>query len=681
VWGVMGNALAIFAFILLWFMIIISFKCTGPSRVGLFSGRLKPRQAKPVTAAANTDESLQLRPEDSKTNIEEPKDYPSNNEEHFRDKGVSEENVAPDDSASNNEEPKVSARNDEESLQDKCCVSEENASPNNPATNNEEPEGSASNNEEPFQDKGVSEENLAPDDSARNNEQPEEPASNNEESVKGKGVSEKNAALKRQKRRLRRARIAVLICSLGITISVVIMLTQGIQSLKTASNDALDGIVKAQSLTNEGISLLDDFITRQNAALNASRALVEEFNSYCPSVREEICINVTTDPICNFTDIPFADELEAFITTYRDVVYRRLNNSRADLIDFGNLLDKLHSKADNYYWAFIAASVFAGLLLGLNLFVAYGVIIAWRKKSRTNFLRKVLALLRHWLLVPTFVFFVVMSWIFSMVFVIGSITSADFCVDSPDDRVATLLVKEGNFKGSWVLELLLYYITGCSVDIVPMDLVDHIIQISGVFKALVALVGQLASAAVDVFQEQCGTDPALYQAAATALEGRICNLGQTVVDVQNYFSCENWRPLYTIVTYNAVCYNSNEGFYYVTITQLCIVIFAMIMLTLRVAFYEVEVENGQGELASDKAETEEEKGQGKVTPDEVETQEEKGQGELAADSANPEHLRSTPLAGPGEATYDAPDHVEGFGGRRRSRPLFSLNRSRYPLVV
>jgi hypothetical protein len=43
-------------------------------------------------------------------------------------------------------------------------------------------------------------------------------------------------------------------------------------------------------------------------------------------------------------------------------------------------------------------------------------------------------------------------------------------------------------------------------------------------------------------------------------------------------------PLYRVVAYDAVCFNGNEGFYYVALTQFCNVVFAMIMVTLRVAF-------------------------------------------------------------------------------------------------
>ena len=51
-------------------------------------------------------------------------------------------------------------------------------------------------------------------------------------------------------------------------------------------------------------------------------------------------------------------------------------------------------------------------------------------------------------------------------------------------------------------------------------------------------------------------------------------------------------PLYRLVAYDAVCTNGTDGLYFVAITQFCVVVFAMIMVTLRFAF-KPEVNNVQ----------------------------------------------------------------------------------------
>jgi hypothetical protein len=60
-------------------------------------------------------------------------------------------------------------------------------------------------------------------------------------------------------------------------------------------------------------------------------------------------------------------------------------------------------------------------------------------------------------------------------------------------------------------------------------------------------------------------------------------------------------PLYRFVAYDTVCFNGTEGLYFVSITQFCIVTFAMIMITLRFALTPTVVDETaeeQSELAT-----------------------------------------------------------------------------------
>lgn len=58
-----------------------------------------------------------------------------------------------------------------------------------------------------------------------------------------------------------------------------------------------------------------------------------------------------------------------------------------------------------------------------------------------------------------------------------------------------------------------------------------------------------------------------------------------------FFTILRTGPLYRIVAYDAVCFNGTEGLYFVSITQFCIVAFAMIMVTLRFAFKPTVVDD------------------------------------------------------------------------------------------
>ena len=54
--------------------------------------------------------------------------------------------------------------------------------------------------------------------------------------------------------------------------------------------------------------------------------------------------------------------------------------------------------------AYIVASVFAGLLLVMNIIISFGVIAAWRNKKDGHVLRSCHRCLHRWSFVPIFIF-------------------------------------------------------------------------------------------------------------------------------------------------------------------------------------------------------------------------------------------------------------------------------------
>jgi hypothetical protein len=67
---------------------------------------------------------------------------------------------------------------------------------------------------------------------------------------------------------------------------------------------------------------------------------------------------------------------------------------------------------------------------------------------------------QSFLIVPLFILMVVCSWVFSMVFVIGSMTLADTCVDSPDGIILQVVENVRNDISAIIADFLLYYISG-----------------------------------------------------------------------------------------------------------------------------------------------------------------------------------------------------------------------------
>jgi hypothetical protein len=176
-----------------------------------------------------------------------------------------------------------------------------------------------------------------------------------------------------------------------------------------------------------------------------------------------------------------------------------------------------------------------------------------------------------------------------MVFIIGSVSCSNLCVDSPDPKLINFLDENSDsFGNSIVFKFARFYIGGCR-DAVPMEMQDTVDAIVRVFGSIVEVAVDLRDNAIDI-EVICGSDSGLITSFAEAVQLQVCTLAITLFDIQAFFSCDNWHPLYAVVVHDAICYEGTDGFHYIAITQFVIVFLAMVMVTLRVAFKELQDE-------------------------------------------------------------------------------------------
>jgi hypothetical protein len=115
----------------------------------------------------------------------------------------------------------------------------------------------------------------------------------------------------------------------------------------------------------------------------------------------------------------------------------------------------------------------------------------------------------------------------------------------------------------------------------------------------------------DTFEEICGNSPDLILESADEVTTVLCQVADILRDVRVFFNCENFYPLYEGITYETVCYSGTEGFAWVATTQFVIVFMTMVILTLRITFYQGEVP----EEKQDSGQVVEEKGDSTYAPD------------------------------------------------------------------
>jgi len=244
-----------------------------------------------------------------------------------------------------------------------------------------------------------------------------------------------------------------------LTLSNVLMSRVG--SLVKALDSGLETVDLVQGLLIDGIALLDSFLSTSATSKATIETLVNNANSICPEVADEVCTNlwdltpgVATE--CSTDGIFDGEALQQFLlffakneTTTTSEFIEDIIDAREDLQDLVGTTETLQKAGDNFNWALYLSMAFSLVLAVLCMSFIAGAIFDFSPLVKC---------VQRYLFVPIFCLLVTLSWIFSMVFVIGSVGLADLCVDGPDDNILILLE---NFKLSpLVFRFSNFYVSG-----------------------------------------------------------------------------------------------------------------------------------------------------------------------------------------------------------------------------
>jgi hypothetical protein len=236
------------------------------------------------------------------------------------------------------------------------------------------------------------------------------------------------------------------------------MVVKGASSLVDSLDGSRNALARVGNLTQQGIDLIDRFDGTRKEAQTSAERLLENTNTICPRVRAKLCTDIFNAKDCNLQDIPYPKEIQTAITYFdgtKGLGFEEVLKFRADLVIMQEAVNDIDQKATSFNWAFGVASAFAVTLAVLCFFMMIGVILAWLER-----LPRIFDCFRMFVIVPSFIMLVLVSWVFSMVFVIGSMALADTCINSPDRFVLTVVEKYRAQLTSIVTDFLIYYITG-----------------------------------------------------------------------------------------------------------------------------------------------------------------------------------------------------------------------------
>ena len=545
--GLLAGSILICAFFALWLIVLVVLKCLGPKRVGLFSGQVQ-----------KTNNSKSMVAENGNNKETEPA---QNDEAALPSESESDDDFASARNSmhSESEEANTNAQSD--------LLLEESAyfSGNESETDGIEHPLEIRKDENTLSSSAAGVEKVK----ETSPEYPSVEAARNHATTAS---------------RLRNVRIALAVSGLLMLIFAILFMGVGVDNLLRAVNDTRDGLGKAIVLTEDAIELIDEFAAAQSSAVESTKAFSADISGFCPAV----CMDVTSTD-CDLARVPFGGLIRTILSFSSDTIARLLDlpGIRSDLLELADEFSSIEQATRNFEWAFYIALAFAGIVAILDLLMMWGLYLTWRDQVSASRRGGAVMCCRNWVLVPIFGFMVFLTFLFTEVFIIGSTASNDFCAGSPDPKITGFMVENQDKFVSVIFSFAYYYVSGCPEEAFPVEIQEAYDQVAEALRVINQFAGEVASNP-EQLQEVCGTtDPTTISATAFALEAQTCVIGSTLASVQDFMTCNNWHPIYSTLTYSAVCYDASEGLYWIAISSFVMVLCAMIMLTLRVGFYEL----------------------------------------------------------------------------------------------
>ena len=267
--------------------------------------------------------------------------------------------------------------------------------------------------------------------------------------------------------------------------------------------------------------------------------------------------------------------LEA-IETLRDGVANQRDGIRSMDDSAGNIRP---------YW--YIAVIFASLLMVLVVLMMVATVLAWVEKQ-PRFLR----CLNDGCILPTFIFFGMMVWIFTCVFLCLGILSGDLCINTPDEQINGMLEIILEPLSPIAYNFAHFYLNGCNPEDRPvlMDLI--IVALIETREAATELFNMLSNLGPGALGRACGSDFNGIRAASYLLSVKLDSSVSVILSLARIILCKSFHPLYASLMYNIFC-TDVIGFLGPMMLSLGLIsVFSMVMVTLRVAWHELKDDIG-----------------------------------------------------------------------------------------
>ena len=283
----------------------------------------------------------------------------------------------------------------------------------------------------------------------------------------------------------------------------------------------------------------------------------------------------------NFTEIvgQINKKLESRPEFLTDLVYSLRSIAKQQYDGIRSLDETLNGVLPYWY----VAVAFASFLMIVVAFMMIGTVLAWINKQPRIF--------RHAndaIILPIFIVAGLLTWIFTCVFLCLGILSGDLCINTPDTQVNGILENVLQDTPTIVYNFVNYYLNGCQPDDRPI-LVDLLaLAIAETRRTTTDFFNLVSGLGAGPLGKACGSDLSLLRTVAYVLSERLNVSLDVVQSIGKAVLCSSFHPLYSDVMYDIMCTDVINMVGPMFASLFFISIFSMIMVTLRVAWHELE---------------------------------------------------------------------------------------------
>ena len=369
-------------------------------------------------------------------------------------------------------------------------------------------------------------------------------------------------ACHRQKLRMRRARLVLVLSCISIVVSGLLFCYYGEKYLNQSFISVKEGLRKIQKLCQGGVYVVDRFTARLSVAVDRNEKFFTEINGVYPGLREQLCQVVddnrpgesVTIGDCTLQDLPYVNQSLALIldALYRSKEYlsEEVNGFRDDLLELYDEIETFLNGNSNLEWTFWISFSFTIALVVCCCWMVIGMYFHPSfKKGGNEFI------LRRRLLFPLFCFLALVAYAFSVAFIIAAVGASDWCINSPDVKVTHILESNEEKLDSIIYRWAKYYVNQCNDDLFPLTLNPYLNAYVEMMTRVEQFSNDLESVDNTVWTEVCGRDTRALYSLTDWLKPNMCFLGVTLSDINRFLWCRAWNPVYTVLMHDAICYD------------------------------------------------------------------------------------------------------------------------------